>query len=355
MGACTNSDDFANPLDSENLRTSGSPDGLTLFPGDQEVRVSWNKIAGEGVKAYRIYRRSDSKSDEPFELIGTVDATENEFVDNQNIENDRKFPDGTNVSYEYRISYVDINDVETPNPESFLDDSADILRIWPTATVTPSVAPPQPNVLLGEPTDLTVSLFWEDYPFPDDFALFRVYIAVDEGPDVPLEFRIANELTRNQIFYIDGSFRHDNIKKVYRIAAVDEFGVEGITKITATSPNLPPAPPEGFQAYYAFRSLFNFKYDVLCIWDDNNKENDLAGFQIYSQAQNENIIPRKLLEPGETRVTIAGEDPIVLDGIPYFKVYFISSFDDTPTPTGERDESIKVEAQAFYPIDKHLI
>ena len=349
MGACTNSDDFANPLDSENLSTSGSPDGLTLFPGDQEVLVSWNKIAGEGVKEYRIYRRSDSKSDEPFELIGTVDATENQFVDNQNIENDRKFADGTNVSYEYRISYVDINDVETPNPASFLDDSADILRIWPTATVTPSIAPPQPNVILGEPADLTVSLFWEDYLFPDDFVMFRVYIAVDEGPDVPLEFRIAHELTRNQIFYIDGSFRYDNTKKVYRIAAVDEFGVEGITEITATSPNLPPAPPRGFEAYYFRRSLFNFKYDVFFVWDDNNKENDLAGFQIYSQAQNENIIPRVLLKPGETRVNIAGEDPIVRDGVPYWKVYFISSFDDTPTPTGERDESIKVEAQAFYP------
>lgn len=348
MGACTNSDDFANPLDSGNLRTSGSPDGLTLFPGDQEVLVSWNKIVGEGVKEYRIYRRPDSKSDEPFELIGTVDATENEFVDNQNIENDRKFADGTNVSYEYRISYVDINDVETPNPESFLDDSADIIRIWPTVTVTPSIAPPQPNVVLGEPADLTVSLFWENYPFPDDFAMFRVYIAVDEGPDVPLEFRIANELTRNQFFYIDGSFRHDNIKKVYRIAAVDEFGVEGITEITATSPNLPPAPPEGFQALYLARSFFNNKYDVILSWDDNNKENDLMGYQIYSTDKDENYIPRRLLKPGETSTTLAGEDLLVVEGQAFLKVYFISAFDDTPTPEGKRDESIKVEAHAIY-------
>ena len=346
--ACTNSEDYANPLDSDNLRTSGSPDGLTLFPGDEEVRVSWNKIEGEGVKAYKIYRRANSKSDEPFELVGTVDGTKNEFVDAQHIVNDRKALDGTNVEYEYRISYVDINDVETPDPTNPSDVSDDTVRIWPTATVTPSIAPPSPVVILGEPTDLQVNLFWENYPFPTDFAMFRVYIALYEGPDVKLKFRKVQELTRDQIFYIDGSFRHDDITKIYRIAAVDEFGVEGITEIRATSPNLPPAPPQNFQAYYARRSLFNYKYDVLCVWDDNNKENDLEGYQIYSQARDENIIPRRLLKPGETRITITAEDPLVLEGVLYYKTYFITAFDDTPTPEGKRDESIRVEAQAFY-------
>lgn len=346
--ACTNSEDYANPLDSDNLRTSGSPDGLTLFPGDEEVRVSWNKIEGEGVKAYKIYRRADSKSDEPFELVGTVDGTKNEFVDAQHIVNDRKASDGTNVEYEYRISYVDINDVETPDPTNLSDVSEDTVRIWPTATVTPSIAPPSPVVILGDPTDLQVNLFWENYPFPDDFAMFRVYIALYEGPDVPLKFRKVQELTRDQIFYIDGSFRHDDITKIYRIAAVDEFGVEGITEIRATSPNLPPAPPQNFQAYYARRSLFNYKYDVLCVWEDNNKENDLEGYQIYSQTGDENIIPRRLLKPGETRVIISGEDPLVIEGSLRYKIYFITAFDDTPTPEGKRDESIRVEAQAFY-------
>ena len=154
FGACTNSEDYANPLDSENLRTSGAPDGLTLFPGDREVRITWNLIEGEGVKAYRIYRRPDSKSDEPFELVGTVDATQNVFVDSQNVENDRKALDGTNIAYEYRISYVDSNDIETPNPENPPDATADPIRVWPTAIVTPSIAPPPPTVISGEPTDL---------------------------------------------------------------------------------------------------------------------------------------------------------------------------------------------------------
>lgn len=343
--ACANTEDYANPLDSENLRTSGSPDGLSLFPGDKEVTVSWNKIEGEGVKEYRIYRREDSKTDEPFKLVGTVDATKNVFIDAQSIENDRRAPDGTNVEYEYRISYVDINDVETPDPTNPPDISADTIRIWPTATVTPSIAPPSPEVILGKPTDLQVNLIWEDYPFPTDFAMFRVYIALYEGPDVQLKFRKVQELTRDQFFYIDGSFRHDDTTKVYRIAAVDEFGVEGITEIRATSPNLPPAPPRNFRAFYSGRSLFNNKYDVLCIWDDNNNENDLAGYQIYSTDRENNIIPRRLLKPDETSVTIAAEDPIVIGGEFYLKTYFITAFDDTPTPDGKRDESIRVEAQ----------
>lgn len=345
--ACTNSEDYANPLDSENLRTAGSPDGLTLFPGDKEVHVSWSKIEGEGVKEYRIYRRAESNSDEPFELVGTVDATKNEFVDAQNIINDRKASDGTNVEYEYRISYVDINDVETPDPDNPPDATADSIRIWPTATATPSIAPPSPIVTLGDPADLQVNLFWENYAFPTDFAFFRVYIANYEGPSTELEFRKVKELSREQIFYIDGSFHQDDITKVYRIAAVDEFGVEGITEVRATSPNLPPAPPEGFRARYARRSLSNFKYDVVLQWNENNKENDLEGYQIYSQARDENIIPRRILKPGETRITILAEDPLVLEGKLYVKSYFITAFDDTPTPEGKRDESIRVEAQAF--------
>ena len=45
--ACTSNEDFANPLDPENLRTSGAPDGLTLFAGDKQVRVTWDDT-GQG-------------------------------------------------------------------------------------------------------------------------------------------------------------------------------------------------------------------------------------------------------------------------------------------------------------------
>ena len=84
-----------------------------LFAGDKQVRVTWNDIGQEGIKAYRIYRRSTGGADAAFELVGSVDAPANEFIDTQNLENDRRDADGRLLGYEYRITYVDVNDVET--------------------------------------------------------------------------------------------------------------------------------------------------------------------------------------------------------------------------------------------------
>ena len=131
--ACTNSEDFANPLDPENLRTSGAPDGLTLYAGDQQVRVTWDDTGQEGIKAYRIYRRSIGGTDAPFEFVGAVDAPANEFIDTQNLENDRRDTAGRVLAYEYRIAYIDINDIETPDPSNPPVEGEEPFRVWKTA------------------------------------------------------------------------------------------------------------------------------------------------------------------------------------------------------------------------------
>ena len=160
FNACTGNEDFANPLDPENLRTSGAPDGLTLYAGDQQVRITWNDTGQAGIKAYRIYRRSTGGADTEFQQVGSVDAPANEFIDTQNLENDRRDASGRLLAYEYRISYVDANGVETPDPANPPTENEDPRRIWRTALATPSVPPPAPNVTLGDPTDLTIKLFW---------------------------------------------------------------------------------------------------------------------------------------------------------------------------------------------------
>ena len=172
LHACTSNEDFANPLDPENLRTSGAPDGLTLYAGDQQVRVTWNDTGQAGIKAYRIYRRSTGGADTEFQQVGSVDAPANEFTDTQNLENDRRDASGRLLAYEYRISYVDANGVETPAPANPPAETEDPRRIWKTALATPSVPPPAPNVTLGDPTDLTIKLFWDGYEFPYDFSIF---------------------------------------------------------------------------------------------------------------------------------------------------------------------------------------
>ena len=122
------------------------------------------------------------------------------------------------------------------------------MRLWQTATASPSIQPLAPVVTIGAPTDLSVRLFWENYEFPQDFAIFRVYVARDKGDGKKLVFLNVAEIERDKFYYIDINFREDGVTKVYRVAAVDEFGVEGITTISATSPNLPPSPPRNFQA-----------------------------------------------------------------------------------------------------------
>lgn len=342
--ACTSSEDFANPLDPENLRTSGAPDGLMLFAGDRQVRVTWNDIGQEGIKAYRIYRRSTGGTDTAFALVGSVNAPANEFIDTQNLENDRRGADGRLIAYEYRITYVDVNDVETPDPTNPPTENEEPRRFWKTAAATPSVPPPAPTVTLGDPTDLTVKLFWDGYEFPLDFSVFRVYAALDTEDDKPLRFKLIAEPKRDKLFYFDHDFQVDGIRKVYRIAGVDEFGAEAITTITASAPNLPPAPPKNVRVLYLPRSLFNTKYDAVISWTPN-MEPDLAGYQLYTKDAAGNLLLRPAPGKKDRTWTIPGEDPILIGQDLRFKQYFITAFDDTPGPDGQRDESAMVEAK----------
>ena len=343
--ACTSSEDFANPLDPENLRTSGAPDGLTLYAGDEQVRVTWNDIGQEGIQAYRIYRRSTGGTDTAFALVGSVDAPANEFIDTQNLENDRLDASGQLLAYEYRITYVDVNGVETPNPTNPPVESDEPRRIWKTALATPSVPPPVPVVTVGDPTDLTIKLFWEGYELSDDFSVFRIYAALDNEDGKPLQFKVIAEPKRDQFHYFDYDFEVDGTRKVYRIAAVDIFGAEAFATINAATPNVPPAPPKNVRVRYLPRSLFNMKYDAVISWAPNT-EPDLAGYQLYTRDAAGNLLLRPAPGKKDRTWTIPGEDPILVGQDLLFKRYYITAFDNTPGPDGQRDESELVEAQS---------
>jgi hypothetical protein len=341
---CTNTEDLANPFDPENLRTAGSPVGLRTIAGDAQVRVMWEDLGIEGVAKYRIYRRFTGEPNSTFTLVGEVNASTTEFIDTQGLQNDQfDFEKGVPHVYIYRISYVDVNDVEVPDPNNTPSSSQGLKQNWPTSSATPSLPPPAPVVTLGDPSDLTVKLFWDDYSFPEDFELFRVFAAVVQSDGRPLDFKLLTELGRTQTFYFDQDFSQDDVTKVYRIVAVDKFGAEGITTLEATSPNLPPPAPENVRLQIVIRSLLNNRYDAIISWRPS-RVRDLAGYQIYSTKDGGDVIPRNTVDPEDNTVTIVGETPIRVGQDLVLRQYFVSAFDTTPDAAGKRDESPTVEA-----------
>ena len=352
---CTGNEDFANPLDPQNLRTAGSPVGLELLPGDEQITVSWADNGHTGIIGYRIYRRFTGDADSTFEFVGEVlgenaDRPATGFIDTQNLKNDQ-FNDvsGERHRYIYRISYIDANGIEIPDPNAPPTDSEDPRRMWQTASATPSVAPPVPNVIVGDDLDdLTVKLFWQDYQAPNDFDQFHVIVSQQSLSGEFLPFRLRAELPKEQPYFFDKEFSRDNAVKIYRVVAVDRFGVEGVKVIQVASPNLPPAPPQNVRA-----SLFQRgpRYDARISWS-KNKEPDVAGYLIYATKEaggnlvvGKDLVPRRRTDAKEASVTFTGEE-FILDGQDLApRRYFITAFDDTPQRDGTRDESARVEAR----------
>ena len=352
---CTGNEDFSNPLDPQNLRTAGSPIGLELLPGDEQMTISWEDSGHEGIIGYRIYRRFTGDSDSTFEFVGEV-LEENgarpatEFIDTDNLKNDQ-FDDvnGMPHRYIYRISYIDVNGIEVPDPNAPPAEDEEPHRMWQTASATPSVAPPIPNVIVGnEVEDLTVKLFWQDYQPPNDFEVFRVLASQRSLSGEFLPFRLRAELPKDQPYFFDREFVLDNAAKIYRVVAVDRFGVEGVKVIQVTSPNLPPAPPQNVRAGFFSRGP---RYDTRIFWS-KNKEADLGGYLIYATKEvggdlvvGKDLIIRRRMDAKDTSVTFTGEE-FILDGqsqVP--RRYFITAFDNTPDRNGGRDESEMVEVR----------
>ncbi|MCE2393389.1 hypothetical protein J4G02_02110 [Candidatus Poribacteria bacterium] len=352
---CTGNEDFANPLDPQNLRTAGSPIGLELLPGDEQVTVSWADNGHEGIIGYRIYRQFTGDADSTFEFVGEVlgengERPATEFVDTQDLKNDQ-FNDvsGERHRYIYRISYIDANGVEVPDPNAPPTDSEDPRRMWQTASATPSIAPPIPNVIVGDDLDdLTVKLFWQDYEAPNDFEQFRVAVSQQSLAGEFLPFRLRAELPKDQPYFFDMDFKRDNATRIYRVIAVDRFGVEGVKVIQATSPNLPPLPPQNVRLAFGPRGA---RYDAYVSWS-RNREPDVAGYVVYATKESggnlvvgQDLIARRRVDAKEASIVLTGEE-FILDGQDLApRRYFVAAFDDTPQDNGIRDESERVEAR----------
>lgn len=342
--SCSDNEDFSNPLDPENPRTAGAPPGLTLVAGNRQVRVSWKHVEFDGIAKYRIYRRFSGDLNPQFQRIAEVDAPATAFLDTKDINNDEfDLELGQALVYEYRISYVDRDGVETPDPNAPPSQDADPPKIWPTVKITPSEPPPAPRIVLGDPTDLTVKLFWLDYEPPDDFEIFKIYSAVvDENGDLG-KLRLLGETTKDRPFFFDEDFNRDGITKVYHVTAIDRAGVEAVTKVRATSPDLPPAPPKGFRAAIVPLPAGG-RYDVYFSWIPN-KEADLAGYQLYASSADGELLSRPRVDAKHSSHKFSGDQAILVGQDLVARRYYITAFDDTPRADGSLDESELAAAQ----------
>ena len=347
---CTEEPEYENPLDARNLRTAGSPRGLTLVPGDAEIIVRFNGTGFEsGIKKYNIYRMFTGDVTPTFAQVGEVEfkkdpATGKEqqqyvFVDNKDLKNDQVNEFGEPYHYVYRITHVDDEDMETPNPDSPPSPDDTPLKIWPEAQAAPSVPPEPPEITLGVQSDLKVTLSWESYQEPGDVAGYKIFQIRGQ------ELVLLDEKKPGTKNYIDANFNNDNSTKKYKVVAYDTFGVESRSGvITGASPNLPPLPlhPDDIVIQYNI-DIFNMSsYDVTVRWDWKRRKAppDLAGYMVYSSQTDGTWKLRSDERTNATVKTFNNEQYFLIDGMmPAVRYYHVVPYDNTNKEDGAKDQS----------------
>ncbi|HGE70238.1 TPA: hypothetical protein ENX78_05340 [Candidatus Poribacteria bacterium] len=336
--ACSEDVERENPLDVLNQRTGGVMPWVTAKAGDSQITLSWDNMGFKGIKEYRIYRAH--LLPENFELIATVPASD---IDKYTYTDKGLLNDGENVYY-YRVSYVDSEGIETPDPKSPKNLASD----WSVVHLIPSLAPPPPDVQVVMDTDLMVRLVWEGYSriAPPDLAGFKVYIApkAEKGQEQePLKLVAVIDDPKVE-FYNDGNdyarniinFRKDGVSKLYKVVAYDKAGVESESPIlVGTSPNLPPNPPSNFKGSF---NLGLNNYQVRLEWT-RSPEPDVIGYKVYA------LLPDGTREfkgwknePNDT-VIIITDRYVIVNGEATVKQYYVTAFDNTVKQDGTNDES----------------
>ena len=329
-----------NPLDAKNERAGGVPPGMMARAGDSQVILSWPNMGFDGVKEYRLYQAYLTA--DVFQQIAAVPAAAIDEEPQYTYTDMGLQNDGDN-HYFYRLSFVDDDGVETPDPET----PQNLAENWFVVDVIPSEAPPTPDVQALEDTDLQIRLIWEGYSVdaPADLAGFKIfagpkaaegqeqiYNPIAEVHDPSLEFYIHGNDYPNHVI----NFSEDGIAKVFKVVAFDTVGVESDPVILeGTSPNLPPNPPAQVTARWNFGMN---SYEVVIDWR-RNLESDLRGYVVYALKPDETReFKKKIDDPNETDATISDRYVVVAGGL-LPKQYYVIAFDNTPTSDGKRDES----------------
>jgi hypothetical protein len=332
-----------NPLDPQNKRTGGTPPGITVRAGHSQVTLSWPNLSFDGIKEYKIYRAYLTPTPDQFQHIASVEVQPIEELREYVYTDTGLQNDGNNI-YFYRLSYVDEEGQEIPDPKA----PQNLPEDWFLVDVIPSEAPPVPNVQVMEDSDLQVRLIWEGYAqnAPDDLAGFKVYSALKagEGEKQPAFALVSQIDDPNVEFYIDGNdypsniinFWGDGTAKLYKVIAFDKVGVESDSLVLGgTSPNLPPGPPPQVKGRF-FLGINS--YEVRIEWRES-LEPDVIGYVVYAQWPDGRREFKKRIDDRNETVATISDRYVVTEGIPVPKQYYVTAFDNTPRSDGKRDES----------------
>lgn len=304
---------------------------------------------------YRIYRRFSGDAASTFELVRFVPAqidsktqretpgylyTVKDDDGGKGLLNDQVDGFGRPVPYLYRLTVVDADGTETPDPAAPPKEEVP-LRVWPTSRVSPSEAPPPPNVRISV-ADLVARLTWQDYTPPGDAVAYRVYarLVTDGTPpqldfikEIPISATIIGDAPGQgpSLEYIDTDYARDMMTKEYLVTVLDKFGVESedtpATRRRAQVPNLPPAAlrwrivdaaliPAGIQ--------INFRWD-------RPRERDISGYNIYSRFDGPWRLRKTVGDPSQVTAS-------VVETSPFLPEYFITAFDNTNRDDGNFDQ-----------------
>ena len=243
---------------------------------------------------------------------------------------------GKRVPYLYRISAVDDEGAESPDPTA-LDEVP-----WLGYSATPSAAPDGP-IPVPVTSDLRVELNWTEYALPDDVLAYRVYSSNDG-----VEWTLAQEIDARQTVgndtgqilreddlkhYADDQFTRDGQVRHYRTAAVDDAGVESAAEpsnqVEAETPNLPPA---ALSFVFETLPLPGDLQRVHIVWTPA-PEADAAGYNVYARpaAETEWTLSKTLDDPEASETWITQDDGDLTD-------YFVTAYDDTPRDDGSFDQ-----------------
>lgn len=352
---CGDADHFANPYDARNPLTEGGVVGVEIINGDQSAVVMWRGLGMDGTASYRIYRRYMGDPSSTYALVGEKQAELDpstgvevknalyRFEDPQDSLNPTALLNdsidaatGKRVPYLYRVSAVDDEGAESPDP-SALDAMP-----WLGYSATPSAAPDGP-IPVPVTSDLRVELDWTQYALPDDVLAYRVYSSND-GVEWTLEQEInARQTVGNntgQILreddlkhYVDDQFTRDGQIRHYRTAAVDDAGVESAAEpsnqVEVETPNLPPAP---LSFVFETLPLPGGLMRVHIVWTPAS-EADAVGYNVYARAaaETEWTLRETLEDIAASETWVTQEEGALID-------YFVTAYDDTPREDGGLDQ-----------------